>query len=132
MSRRATLQDHGARAIRNATKRALQMRTAAGFCNALQRALQMCHRWQHRNALAAIRVAEPFPGSQSWWRRRTGHSTGCVICGGALPTVRSRYGPARVHGNRLTCSNACRQRAYRIMQSPEVRAERARRKGEMP
>lgn len=53
------------------------------------------------------------PGSRAWWRQRTGHETGCVMCGGELPANSGVYWK-RVSPNRMYCSPACRQRAYRM------------------
>ena len=61
----------------------------------------------------ALRAAPARIGSPRWWRERTGYETGCFICGGELlansGTYYKRWAP-----HRWFCSNACRQRAYRI------------------
>jgi hypothetical protein len=116
------------RAVHNAIKQALRMSSIAVIRNALERALQMCTIVHERNAPPAKPRA--CPGSRPWWRERTGHQIGCVICGGNLPKVKTRYGWDRVASHRMFCKNACRQRAYRIMHSPTVLAEvRARKEG---
>jgi hypothetical protein len=70
--------------------------------------------------LGALRNAYPHgcPGSLYWWRHRMGHATGCVICGGELPANAGRH-YKRVASHRMYCSNACRQRAHRIMKSAQ-------------
>jgi hypothetical protein len=79
-------------------------------------------------ALAALRMspivlnrnAQPWPGSRWWWRNRTGHLEGCVLCGHELPEAQGRAYYARVWSNRLFCSSPCRQRAYRICRKEGV------------
>lgn len=54
-----------------------------------------------------------YPGSRPWWRARSGHKTGCVICGSDLPANIGYSTYKRVASHRMFCSNACRQKAYR-------------------
>lgn len=68
--------------------------------------------------LAELRKKYPHghPGSKPWWRHRRGHEEGCVICGDDLPAnlTSSWSGRKTVARHRMYCSNACRQKAYRI------------------
>lgn len=74
------------------------------------------------DSLATLREKYPhgYPGSRPWWRHRTGHDEGCVICGGELPK-NDRYwdGTPRLRSSRMYCSGACRQKAYRIRKKLE-------------
>lgn len=72
--------------------------------------------------LRSLPARSPQPGEEQWLRERTGHETGCVICGGELPANSGVYWK-RVSPNRMTCSNACRQRAYRIRKTIEKEIE---------
>ncbi len=59
-------------------------------------------------------------GSRRWFRERTGHESGCVICGAELPS----FDPGRkhaIHGSRKFCSGRCRQKGYRLRrQTPHL------------
>lgn len=67
--------------------------------------------------------ARPFRnGSLCWWRNLTGHDTGCFICGEPLPGY-DRGRPHWIHGGRMTCSNKCRQKAYRVRKRETERRE---------
>ena len=78
-----------------------------------------------RNKLAELHEKYPHgrPGSRNWWRHRSGHEEGCVLCGGELPANvargRTRNAWKAVSSNRMFCSSSCRQRAYRIKKKLE-------------
>lgn len=61
-------------------------------------------------------------GSVNWFRQQTGQADGCVMCGGPLPTWMND----RPWGGRMTCSNACRQKAYRLRRRAAVEPAPAR------
>jgi ferredoxin len=61
----------------------------------------------------------PVIGSPRWYREQTGHESGCVMCGGELPANSGIYWK-RVASHRLYCSDACRQRAYRMRRKASV------------
>ena len=98
---------------------ALQSRRMRRIRNTDAEPLRTVPMGHHRNALEELWEKYPhgMPGSTKWWRHRTGHETGCLMCGGGLPAnaPHGLYGQSkRISSNRRFCSNACRQRAYRI------------------
>ena len=87
------------RTLRNADAEPLRTNRRRSSRNASDDSLRKARRRDSRNNLKV------------WWRHRTGNETGCVMCGAELPR--------RVRSNRMFCSNACRQRAYRIRRKVE-------------
>ena len=91
--------------------------------------LQTLRRRKTRNAsddsFRKARRRDSRDNLKLWLRHRSGHETGCVMCGGDLPAnIRSTYSDyRRVSGNRMFCSNACRQRAHRIRKKVRQEAE---------
>lgn len=89
-----------------------------------RRALQSAPTGAERNAAPVtvlsqreriVTTGEPRRGSKRWFRDRTGHATGCVMCGAALAPVQfSEHCRPTVPAHRKFCSNACRQRGYRL------------------
>ena len=108
------------RTVRNEDAEPLQTVRRRDIRNAEDAPLRTGTMGRLRNAMEALREQHPhgMPGSRNWWRHRMGHETGCVMCGGDLPAhIPYGYGSQskRVSRNRMFCSNACRQRAYRIV-----------------
>ena len=91
--------------------------------------LQTSRRRKTRNAsddsLQKARRRDSRDNLKLWLRHRSGHETGCVMCGGDLPAnIRSWYSDhRRVSSYRMFCSNACRQRAHRILKKVRQEAE---------
>ena len=72
-----------------------------------------CYKFHSRTTF--VTPDEPAVGSVSWVRSQTGQESGCVMCGGPLPSDHAWW----VHGNRTTCSNACRQRLTKAARPSE-------------
>lgn len=58
-----------------------------------------------------------------WLREYTGHQDGCPVCGGDLPVKWTwSDGDPRVAPARIYCSDACRQKAYRLRRKIQRRS----------